>query len=241
MYISGHPLNDYLDEFKKLSFNMSMLSDDEFEDGGAAENGADAPNSPNATNAARQVRDGESVTAGGVLTGVSKKMTKNGKMMAYGKLEDLFGIIEVVFFPSQYEKFREKLANDSVVKVLGTIKLSRDESPKIIVNDMTVWSKNQNDGETASLFSPQNADPSDPSEPPLKKQKTLYIKIEEDLKRELAVLSDIFAEYPGDTAVKVQFNDQVFETGEYVNYSSSLKWELNTVVADASRIKYVEK
>jgi DNA polymerase-3 subunit alpha len=224
MYISGHPLNDYLEEFKKLSFNMSMLSDEDFEDG--VLNGAG--------NAAKQVRDGSFVTAGGVLTGVSKKTTKNGRMMASGKLEDLFGIIEVVFFPSQYEKFREKLQNDVVIKVVGTIKISQDENPKINVNDMTVWSGDRADGETPNP-PPQTDDPA------AKKQKTLYIKIDGDPNRELAVLREIFAAYPGDTEVKIQSDGRVFATGEFINYSPAIKWELNTVIADLSRIKYVEK
>jgi DNA polymerase-3 subunit alpha len=228
MYISGHPLNDYLDEFKKLSFNMSMISNGENED--IAETAA-------ADTGGAQVKDGSFVTAGGVLTGVSKKMTKNGKMMAYGRMEDLFGVIEVVFFPAQYEKFREKLINDNVVKIAGTIKISQDEAPKIIVNDLTVWSG----GGAAAGAEIRDAAAQNAENRAEKKDKTLYIKIENDLNGELAVLREIFTAYPGDTAVKVQFDGRVFDTGERVNYSPAMKWELNTVIADISRIKYAEK
>ncbi|MDR1940161.1 MAG: DNA polymerase III subunit alpha [Clostridiales bacterium] len=226
MYISGHPLNDYLDEFKKLSFNMSMISrGDEGSGGDGAESAA-----------VSGVSDGATVTAGGVLTGLSKKMTKTGRMMAYAKLEDLYGALEVVFFPSQYEKYKNVLINDIVLKVIGTIKIADDESPKIIVNDLTVWSKNDGaepdltDGATGENLSDG-----------VKKSKTLYVKLEGDFKSAMAAVGDIFNAYRGDCAVKVQHDGKLYETGYKTDYSSqAMRWELKGAVGDGN-IKYAEK
>ncbi|MDR3264279.1 MAG: DNA polymerase III subunit alpha [Clostridiales bacterium] len=222
MYISGHPLNDFLDEFKKLSFNMSMISRETDGDDGEISGAA-----------AVSVIDGDFVTAGGVLTNFSRKMTKNGKMMAYGRLEDLYGAIEVVFFPSQYEKYKYSLVNDSVIKVAGNIRISQEESPKIIINDIIVWSNS-----AAAVDTPLAP------EKPVKSnvQKILYIKIEDNFEPTLEAVTDICREYRGDTSVRVQYDGKVFDTGLSVDYDSApMKWELGAVITKQENIKYCEK
>jgi DNA polymerase-3 subunit alpha len=239
MYISGHPLNDYLDEFKKLSFNMSMITsydaNDEISDGDG--NGVQERRSA--------VSDGDYVTAGGVLTGFSKKITKNGRTMASAKLEDLYGTVEVVFFPSQYEKCKQELANDIILKVIGVIRLSEEENPRIIVNDIVVWSRNAGaEAEASNAVAngglDENADGAGGTGGAQAKQKTLYIKIENDFERTMKMLGEIFSAYRGDCKVKVQFDNILYDTGFLVNYSSSVRWELKSAVK-SENIKYVEK
>jgi DNA polymerase-3 subunit alpha len=221
MYISGHPLNDFIDEFKKLSFNMSMIG------GEADETDPDGPDA----SAHYNVRDGMFVTAAGVLGGLSRKITKNGKTMAYGRIEDLFGTVETVFFPSQYEKYRAVLRDGIIIKVGGTIRLSREESPKIIVNELIVWDKTAKDG----------GETRDGGVQAVRKRKILYIKIDENPEKILDNLSEIFRSYPGETAVKVQHGGRVYETDCYVDFSPAMRWELNTVITDTADLKYVEK
>ncbi|MDR1906509.1 MAG: DNA polymerase III subunit alpha [Clostridiales bacterium] len=223
MYISGHPLNDFIDEYKKLSFNMSMINKDNDEE-------TDGEPAPNAA-----AQDDRYVTAGGVLTNFSKKMTKNGKMMAYAKLEDLYGTIEAVFFPSQYEKYKAFLNNDIVVKVGGNIKISQEETPRIIVNDIVVWSEKAEVKMDDLINRPKETDTAE-------KQKILYIKVENNFERTMEILLGIFREYKGDTAVRVQYEGRLYDTGLGVDYASSpLKWELSAVITNQTDIKYVEK
>ncbi|MDR3294115.1 MAG: DNA polymerase III subunit alpha [Clostridiales bacterium] len=226
MYISGHPLSDHLEKFKKLSFNMSMLasSDGEGESGEAEQTFS--------------VQDDSFVTAGGVLTNLSKKLTKNGKMMAYGRLEDLYGSIEVVFFPSQYEKNKAKLVNDTVIKVGGSIRVSSEENPKILVNDVEVWSEQQ-------PTDVKEAETSETKEhalnPPTPKQKTLYVKVEDDLTRSKEMIEEIFADCFGDTSVKIQYDGRVYDTGLKVDYTQKGRiWELRGIFSDGN-LKYTEK
>ena len=45
------------------------------------------------------IKDNERVILGGILTEVNQKVTRNNTIMAFLKLEDLSGEIEVIVFP----------------------------------------------------------------------------------------------------------------------------------------------
>ncbi|MBR2160777.1 MAG: hypothetical protein IJ938_05630 [Clostridia bacterium] len=67
--------------------------------------------------------EGEKVVLGGILKGLRKVLTKDQKTMKYGQIEDLFGNIDVVFFPKVYEKARDLIEDDMVVEIKGTLAL----------------------------------------------------------------------------------------------------------------------
>lgn len=70
----------------------------------------------------------------GILKNIKEIITKNGKKMAFGLIEDFKGTIELVVFNKTFEKYRDILQNDMVIAVTGRIDLKRGE-PKFIVND----------------------------------------------------------------------------------------------------------
>jgi DNA polymerase III subunit alpha len=76
---------------------------------------------------------------GGIVSRFGKKFTKKGEAMAIITLEDLAGAVEVVVFPSSYEKFAPLLERDAIVCVKGKVDL-RDEAPKIVA--LEVWKPN---------------------------------------------------------------------------------------------------
>ena len=51
-----------------------------------------------------KIEDGNRVIIGGIISEVSKKITKNNAMMAFIKVEDMYGSIEVVVFPKVLRK-----------------------------------------------------------------------------------------------------------------------------------------
>ena len=57
------------------------------------------------------------VTVGGILSTVTRKMTKRGDSWATATLEDLEGAIEVLFFPNCYQVCAVHLAEDAVLLV----------------------------------------------------------------------------------------------------------------------------
>jgi DNA polymerase III subunit alpha len=81
--------------------------------------------------------DAQPVTVGGILSGVQRKVTKQGNPWAAATLEDLEGAIEVLFFPATYQQCALLLAEDAVVVVKGRLD-RREDSPKLIAMEVTV-------------------------------------------------------------------------------------------------------
>jgi DNA polymerase-3 subunit alpha len=76
-------------------------------------------------------KDGEVRWVGGVVTGVVRKYTKRGELMATFTLEDLVSSVEVWVFPRVMTDVAHLLADDAVVCVKGRLDL-RDEQPKLV-------------------------------------------------------------------------------------------------------------
>jgi DNA polymerase-3 subunit alpha len=81
--------------------------------------------------------DGQIVKIGGILSGVTRKVTKKGDAWAAATLEDLGGAIEVLFFPNSYQLYATAIADDAIVVVKGKVD-RRDDVPKLIAMDMTI-------------------------------------------------------------------------------------------------------
>ncbi|HEY9720477.1 MAG TPA: DNA polymerase III subunit alpha [Oscillatoriaceae cyanobacterium] len=84
---------------------------------------------------AEEIADSTMMVVGGLLTGTRVATTKKGLPMMSGRLEDLTGSLDVLFFPEAYEKYRHLLGED--VKILVKGKLSnRDEELKILASQV---------------------------------------------------------------------------------------------------------
>ena len=97
VYLSGHPLEEYEQVWRaRITAVTSDFSLDEETGVSSLENEA-------------------RVTVGGMITGITRKYTKNNKSMAFLMLEDLLGTVEVVVFPNSYEKYRDLITEDNKV------------------------------------------------------------------------------------------------------------------------------
>jgi DNA polymerase-3 subunit alpha len=83
------------------------------------------------------VTDGAVVTLAGILGGVQRRITKQGRAWASATLEDLSGAVEVLFFPNTYELVGQYLAEDAVVVVKGRVD-RRDDQPRLMAMDMSL-------------------------------------------------------------------------------------------------------
>ncbi len=81
------------------------------------------------------VPDGAVVTLAGILSGVQRRVTKQGKAWASATLEGLAGGVEALFFPNTYEVVGQYIAEDAIVVVKGRID-RRDDTPRIMAMDM---------------------------------------------------------------------------------------------------------
>ncbi|MCI9480332.1 MAG: DNA polymerase III subunit alpha [Lachnospiraceae bacterium] len=114
VYISGHPLEEYEERWRKniTAVTMDFQLDEE-------------------TNKSR-VRDGELVIIGGMITGKTIKYTKNNRVMAFLQIEDLVGTVEVIVFPNIYERNSGMLTEEAKVFVSGHVNGEEDKASKLI-------------------------------------------------------------------------------------------------------------
>ena len=126
------------DKKEKLAFEKEMLglyvSDHPLM---GAEDGAAAPHRRHHRGAGRAERRRRAGIVGGVVTGLQRKYTKKGDLMAVFTLEDLRSTVEVMVFPKTMTSIGHLLADDAVV-IVGTGR-QRDETPKLIAVDVTVF------------------------------------------------------------------------------------------------------
>jgi DNA polymerase-3 subunit alpha len=81
--------------------------------------------------------DGAIVTVGGILSSLTRKVTKTGNPWALATLEDLEGAIEVLFFPAAYTACGIHLAEDAVLLVRGRLD-KHEDVPRLIAMDVNV-------------------------------------------------------------------------------------------------------
>ena len=83
------------------------------------------------------VEDGKVLNVAGILSGVQRRITKQGRAWASATLEDLGGAVEVLFFPNTYEIVGQYIAEDAIVVVKGRVD-RRDDQPRIMAMDLSM-------------------------------------------------------------------------------------------------------
>ncbi len=112
LYLSGHPLNDYIELTKSVSnCDIRKLLNDE-------------------TNSF----DGKTVTIVCSVSSVRLKLTKSGTTMAFIQLEDLTGTIETIVFSKVFDEYRKQLSPNNVVVVVGRVNSREDEATKLVLD-----------------------------------------------------------------------------------------------------------
>lgn len=91
-------------------------------------------------NTLKPEHDGKSVTVGGAIVESREILTKNGQKMAFVKLEDRFGEVEVILFPNSYQQTLGLWERDKVVLVRGKVSAkdregNRGTEIKVLVDD----------------------------------------------------------------------------------------------------------
>ena len=123
VYVSGHPLEEYEEGWRK---NITAMTTDFIVD----------PDTDEA-----KVADGQMVTVGGMVSERTIKITKTGKNMAFVTLEDLVGSVEVLVFPKDFEANRDLLTEDAKLFIRGRVSLGDEPAGKLICQQVIPFSK----------------------------------------------------------------------------------------------------
>jgi DNA polymerase III subunit alpha len=67
---------------------------------------------------------------------VRKFYTKKNRQMAFVKIEDLTGSVELVIFPDLFERFSSLLEEDNLIIVEGRTDLKEEEDVKILIENI---------------------------------------------------------------------------------------------------------
>ena len=139
LYLTGHPLEEFTEELEAISTIQvqDIIADDLLDDVRdeatlLVENQMKSPDA---------LRDGQHVTMGGILTTVTRKITRNNAMMAFVTMEDPTGDVELIVFPKTFDLVKAFLKEDLVVAVSGRLQIREDEETKVIVEEMQLIEK----------------------------------------------------------------------------------------------------
>ncbi len=118
IYISGHPLEEYVDKLNKniTAKTSDFLLDDE--------------------TGAIKVIDGQKATVGGMLIERTIKYTKTNKTMAFLTLEDLVGTLEIIVFPRDYEQYKNYFEKEARIFVTGRVTAEEEKNGKLILEQV---------------------------------------------------------------------------------------------------------
>ncbi|HDP69872.1 MAG TPA: DNA polymerase III subunit alpha [Actinobacteria bacterium] len=101
LYVSDHPLLSIKDALKsQVDVSISEL---------------------------KEQKDGGVVWIGGLISRIKRITTRKGETMLFVSLEDLEGDVEVVVFSSMYQKYRELVEEDKIIRLKGRIDIKEDE------------------------------------------------------------------------------------------------------------------
>lgn len=109
-YITGHPLENYVDLLQSLKASKSI----------------ELPT----------LRGGARVSIGGIISDLQSKTTKKGDRFALLRLEDESGGTKCVLWPETYRKHSLLVQNEVAVLITGRLELSEENPPSVIADQV---------------------------------------------------------------------------------------------------------
>lgn len=219
VYISGHPLSRYEHKFKEYNLTSLVMSDIEkstsvsdFE-----EEGTDL-DIMQAEMLDSGLKDGSDVVLGGIISEVRKLLTKrDSKEMAFVKLEDMYGTIDLMVFPQMYAKTKEVLVDDNLITVFGKLSIREGEKPMVIVNEVKPWN-NENAEQSENVVKP----------------KVLYLRYNTNNTSLQNEIINVLSNYPGNSEVRVYCTEQktTFKLPNKINPNSFVVNELHAYLTN---------
>lgn len=164
---------------------------------------------------ADNIADKESVTVIGVVTAVTVKTTRRNEKMAFLSLEDKYGEIECIVFPSPLTKYSSLIKEDAALCIDGNMSLREDEEPKLLVSRMLELTENSEYGKNKEIpiKSEKATKEVEPRHKLVGQAAKLYLRVPDmscEKYRKALNLTEIF-----EGGVPVIFYDA--STGKYVN------------------------
>ncbi len=217
IYLTGHPLDNYMSEFNKFTFNASMIPEEN-------EEGIEEDEEFVEENKEESIKNDAVVDCGGSIEEIKKIFTKNGnKEMAILKVEDLYGTYDVMVIPKVYDRVKTKIQDDALIKIHGKVSIKDDNSVIIIADDIILLNseKPKQDEFVENITKEEIV-------------KTLYLRYDTTNSLIHARILNIVKSYPGNSPViiKCTGSNKSFKLSYKINPSNYLLNELNALLSD---------
>ena len=201
VYISGHPLEQYVGLLERNITNRTT----DF----VTADGEMAP----------KVRDQAPAVIGGMITAKTVKTTRTNSLMAFITLEDLYGTVEVIVFPRDYDKNRSVIEEDRKVLIKGRVTVEEDKPAKLICSEILPFDE-------------------------LDKDLWIQFETRADYEREERFVQDAVRRYDGRDMVHIYLHKERAHKLLPRSYATRAEGELLEILRDrlgADNVKVVEK
>ena len=215
IYVSGHPLANFVDKLKSCNFNGGMLQVEEKDE-------METDEEVDVENKYEGLSDNMDVTCGGIITEMKKVYSKrDGSEMAIIKVEDLYGSFDAMLFSKTFALNKDKLLVDNIIKIKG----------KLSINDRGVCVRVEQISKIEDDAAVANNNVAKEEKKAIPRLYLMYDLTDQALSKEIYSL---LKAYPGESPVIVKCSKQQkpFQLGVTVNPKGFLINELHAFIED---------
>ncbi len=195
LYLSGHPMDDYREQARRLNAVSiaSILASFEGEDKG-------------------DYADGQTVAIAGVVSGIKTKTTKNNSLMAYVTLEDNGGSMELLVFQRLLNEWSGRLEEGMPVLARGRISVREEKAPQLMADSFQLFTGTDRERKAEPAQPPRIREekvsaPAGSAEAEREKARTLWVRFPSMDSPQYRRLQLILIMFPGREPIKVHFAD----------------------------------
>ena len=195
MYFSGHMMDNYSKHAESLGVDKisNVIPSDDSEDN-------------------RRYEDRQAVKLAGIITEKKTKVIKNGDTMAFIKLEDRYGEVEVIVFAKQYTAFSSEIFEENAVFIEGTVSYEDGDEVRILLSNIRPLTNN-----AEFNSAPKAVETS-------KKEEALYVRVQTRDTKCINVLTRMALLNPGNARIIVyEMDSKGYSAFKDVKISSSEK------------------
>jgi len=179
LYLSGHPMDAYRDQVRRLKApSIAAILNDFAQEGGPT-----------------RFTDEQRITVAGVVTASKTKTTKNNSLMAYVTVEDDTAAIELLCFSRVLDTCGSYLRENQAVVIRGKLSVRDEKAPQIICDS------------AAPLDGAEAVQEPSQSGGKLEEGKILYLKFPSAQSPQMKHIKLVFEMFPGVTPVRMVMSD----------------------------------
>ena len=215
IYLSGHPLDKFIDQMSGYTFNSSMIEESEDNKEGSFDIDEDGDVDNSNLELSYGIEDGTHVVCGGIISEIRRTITKSNKTMAIVTIEDLYGTFDCLFFPRIFDKVKAELVVDGFVTIEGKFSVRPGEKPVIYAENFSAWNTENTQNQNLKTFTKEQE--------PVQKLFLRFDLNNLDLKNSVF---DILESYIGEVPVFIKSDKTLYSTKQTTLASEACLAEL---------------